>query len=123
MPATHAGLVRLQHSLSFPHWTHMESIATLPLLPIKRTAAPPLLKHTPVNRYCPTNTDLPGCSPVPVSEGYEMGNTVLLACLLLSHVNVTVCPACRSMGSAGLLDVWLVVGSEQAHTQMQQSVS
>jgi hypothetical protein len=60
------------------------------------------LCHPPVNRYWPTNTDRPGCSPVPVSEGYEMGSTLLLACLLLSQVRITVWPACRSMGSAGL---------------------
>jgi hypothetical protein len=34
-----------------------------------------------------------------------MGSTLLLACLLLSQVRTMVCPACRSIGAAGLMAV------------------
>lgn len=57
----------------------------------------------PVNRYCPTNTKLPGCSPLPMKlEDHVMGSSWELACLVWSLVSTIDWPRVRWMGPGGL---------------------
>jgi hypothetical protein len=52
-----------------------------------------------------------------------MGRTLLLACLLLSQVRMMVCPACRSIGAAGLMAVAAAAGQQQCSTRSQHSTA